>query len=477
MIRESLKHETIKNRAKLGYIMNFLNNGLLINPHRLNPNTPAWTGHIPFAGWLMVEHKPNILVELGTHAGVSYSAFCQAIVENNLSTKCYAVDTWQGDVHSCLYNEDVYLEYSTYHQQHFSSFSQLLRMTFDEALNYFSDNSVDLLHIDGLHTYEAVKHDFEAWLPKMSNRGIILFHDTNVRERNFGVWKLWEELSSKYPSFEFQHSHGLGVLLIGSDISENIWLLQKDGNWFVNKLLPRIAEALSLKNNESILHQNLTDSYQDITRLNQIIADKEHNIANFNQMVTDKDHHITNLNQIIVDKDHHITHLNQIIEDKDRYITSLNQMIVDKVEHISNSDQAIFEYKAKIEEMNQTLSTLKKSLSWRLAKPMRLIRYQIGQMSFAIMTKKAIKICHESRFLDANWYLTNYPDVRHAKINPAVHYVKYGAAEGRDPGPEFSTMGYLAVHPHIQKAGVNPLVHFEKYNKFHKNTKRETKKT
>jgi len=148
----------------------------------------AWLGHLPFAGWVIQEISPKIFVELGTHSGNSYFSFCQSVVEAGISTKCYAVDSWQGDEHAGQYDEETFAKVNAHHQEHYAGFSRLLRMTFDDAVTYFADESIELLHIDGLHTYEAVHYDFETWLPKLAPGAVVMFHDTNVRERNFGVW-------------------------------------------------------------------------------------------------------------------------------------------------------------------------------------------------------------------------------------------------------------------------------------------------
>ena len=168
----------------------------------------AWIGHLHFAYFLIKELKPKIFVELGTHSGNSYFAFCQSVIENNTNTLCYAVDNWKGDVHTFEYEgEKIFSKVNNYNLNNYSKFSKLLRMDFDEALNNFDDRSVDLLHIDGFHTYEAVKHDFESWLPKLAPGAVILFHDTQVKQRDFGVYKLWQELGKTYSNnIEFPHS-------------------------------------------------------------------------------------------------------------------------------------------------------------------------------------------------------------------------------------------------------------------------------
>jgi len=186
-----------------------------------HPN--AWVGHLPFASWLMQTRKPGLFVELGTHTANSYFTFCQAVKEAGLSTQCFAVDTWQGDEHAGNYDDAIFNAVNAYNASHFAAFSTLLRMTFDEALNQFANGSIGLLHIDGLHTYEAVKHDFETWLPKLAPNAIVLFHDTTVRKGDFGVWQLWDELCLQYPLHcHFLHSHGLGVLQLGSDAPNEI---------------------------------------------------------------------------------------------------------------------------------------------------------------------------------------------------------------------------------------------------------------
>ena len=182
----------------------------------------AWWGHVPFAQWLVCAVRPRLLVELGTHNGVSYAAFCNAVLRGDLPTRCFAVDSWIGDPHAGILDESVFQDVREFHDARYGAFSTLLRCTFDEAVERFLDGSIDLLHIDGYHTYEAVRHDFETWLPKLSDTAVVLLHDIAVHHQDFGVWRFWQEIKEQYPHFEFQHCYGLGVLAVGKQIPDAV---------------------------------------------------------------------------------------------------------------------------------------------------------------------------------------------------------------------------------------------------------------
>ena len=173
----------------------------------------SWWEHVPVAHWLMEVVQPKVVVELGTHYGVSFFSFCESAEIFSKDSFIYAIDTWEGDNHAGLYSNEVYNKVKRFQETNYSTISRMIRSTFEDGALHFSDNSIDLIHIDGLHTYEAVKHDFNLWESKLKEGGTLLFHDWNVREGDFGVWRLWEDIKEcgNYQCIEIKNGHGLGV--------------------------------------------------------------------------------------------------------------------------------------------------------------------------------------------------------------------------------------------------------------------------
>jgi Galactosyltransferase len=71
-----------------------------------------------------------------------------------------------------------------------------------------------------------------------------------------------------------------------------------------------------------------------------------------------------------------------------------------------------------------------------------------------------LRLALASQFFDAGWYLARYPDVAAAGLDPLTHFLRFGIAEGRDPGPLFDAKWYLANNPDVAAAGTIALVHY-----------------
>ena len=135
------------------------------------------------------------------------------MVEHDIDGVAYAIDCWEGDEHTDAYDDSIYNDVADHARENYRGMTYLMRMFFSEALKHFEDESLDLLHIDGLHTYEAVKEDFTTWYPKVKPGGIVLFHDVMAKMMDFGAWKYFEELEKEHQDiFKFNHGFGLGVL-------------------------------------------------------------------------------------------------------------------------------------------------------------------------------------------------------------------------------------------------------------------------
>lgn len=81
------------------------------------------------------------------------------------------------------------------------------------------DRKLDFLFIDGDHTYNGVKKDFDLYKQLVKKGGIIAFHDVALHppETKCEVSKLWNEVKKKYEYKEFvedwkQNWAGIGLI-------------------------------------------------------------------------------------------------------------------------------------------------------------------------------------------------------------------------------------------------------------------------
>ncbi len=370
----------------------------------------AWSNLVPFLFAMFSVLRPRVYAELGVHNGMSFFAACQVAKHLNLKTQCIAIDSWIGDPHASFHSTEVFDQYRTtlkknYPEQHY------IQGFFLDARECFADESIDLLHIDGYHTYEAVTEDFENWLPKMSQTGVIIFHDINVHERNFGVWRLWEDLKTRYPAFGVSHSHGLGVIYVGrqtSPISQILQILHKNAQY--GTLAQLFFESLgSLAIEHRILIEeknNLTDEHQALAR------DMEWAKAGFAAQMAEK----AGLAAQIAERDQKLNELQSALRESEKF--------------------SLIAWQNNFDKCNP---------EWR--------------------RKEDYVTILDSGLFDSEYYLSEYEDVRNAKCDALSHFVSNGVKELRNPNKTFDMARYLLANADVSATGLNPFVHYILYGR------------
>jgi hypothetical protein len=174
----------------------------------------AWKGHANFAIDLVDILKPNTIVDLGVDFGFSTFCFAYPRIGN-----VYGIDSFQGDPQTGIRDtHKVVCDFISKINTNIEPIRvQIIRGFFDDVAKTW-DLPIDLLHIDGLHAYEAVKNDYETWSSFCNEDSVILFHDTESYSHTVG--KFFDELDGFKTNM--RGSAGLGVFTKSEKVFKTI---------------------------------------------------------------------------------------------------------------------------------------------------------------------------------------------------------------------------------------------------------------
>lgn len=148
--------------------------------------------HLPF----LREHAKGNVLEIGVHCGISTTSLLAGLEENG-------GHLWSVDIHpSC--------RYVWYGHPQWTFFCPWAG---DKVT---PDLPLDLLLIDGDHTYEGCYSDLMQWAPLVRPGGLVLVHDADCPHSFPGIRKALNEFYNAYPLRRDLRpgSHGLEVIYI-----------------------------------------------------------------------------------------------------------------------------------------------------------------------------------------------------------------------------------------------------------------------
>ena len=165
------------------------------------------------------QHKIDIMLEIGTCSGGTLFLFSHIL---NGNAKLISLDMPQGDFGAGYkdYKMPFYTNFAHGNQTvHLVRADSHSKASLKKIEGLLKGVKLDFLFIDGDHTYEGVKKDFEMYSPLVRKGGLIAFHDIAIHTTESGcnVHQFWEEIKCSYKYEELikdvnQKWAGIGVL-------------------------------------------------------------------------------------------------------------------------------------------------------------------------------------------------------------------------------------------------------------------------
>jgi predicted O-methyltransferase YrrM len=164
--------------------------------------------------------KPSVVVEIGSARGRS-ACFMAAALKENGKGKLYAIDPHTTTAWNDCDSVDTYeVLLDNLDRSGVREYVEVLRSTSDAVSSNWT-SPIDLLFIDGDHSYEGVKHDWEQFASFMQPHGAVVFHDTlwdlrpdpQYSRPDMGVPRFVDELRrAGYPVLTFENHFGVSVV-------------------------------------------------------------------------------------------------------------------------------------------------------------------------------------------------------------------------------------------------------------------------
>lgn len=166
---------------------------------------------------------PRRVLEIGTAKGGTLYLWTQAAAEDAIIV---SVDLPGGEFGGAYpaCRVPFYKAFAQYQQQlHLLRADSHEGTTLTKVRELFNHIPLDFAFIDGDHTYDGVKKDFELYGPLVKPGGLIAFHDILPRPDmpEIQVDLFWEELRGRYDTEEFIGTEtsgrkiGIGILRVG----------------------------------------------------------------------------------------------------------------------------------------------------------------------------------------------------------------------------------------------------------------------